>query len=121
MINDDFNINGLPFFSMFNVVFVIISAAFLGLVLFLVCSEIAKWARNNSAPKISAEAVVKSKRMHISRNRTAQYFVTFEFSTGDRKEFNVPHEEYGLLAEGDSGIIIFQGTRYIGFQRNIKT
>ncbi len=45
------------------------------------------------------------------------YYLTFEVESGDRMEFEVEGEEYGLLAEGDRGILNFQGTRYLGFER----
>ena len=32
-------------------------------------------------------------------------------------EFAIRGTEYGLLAEGDRGKLTFQGTRYLGFQR----
>ncbi|MEG2144477.1 MAG: DUF2500 domain-containing protein, partial [Oscillospiraceae bacterium] len=38
--------------------------------------------------------------------------------SGDRMEFSVSDQEYGLLAENDMGVLTFQGTRYLGFQRN---
>ncbi len=36
---------------------------------------------------------------------------------GSRKEFGVTGEEYGLLAEGDRGMLQSQGTWYKGFNR----
>ena len=41
----------------------------------------------------------------------------FEFESGDRLELMVDGSEYGLLAEGDCGMLSFQGTRYLGFVR----
>lgn len=32
-------------------------------------------------------------------------------------EFAMDGAEYGLLAEGDRGRLTFQGTRYLGFER----
>jgi hypothetical protein len=32
-------------------------------------------------------------------------------------EFGVRDTEYGMLAEGDTGKLTFQGTRYLGFER----
>ena len=48
----------------------------------------------------------------------SKYFVTFEFESGDRVEMPVDGSEYGLLVEGDTGKLTFQGTRYLGFQRD---
>ena len=39
------------------------------------------------------------------------------YGTADRMEFHVAGHEFGLLVEGDRGILSFQGTRYLGFER----
>ena len=44
----------------------------------------------------------------------------FEVESGDRMEFSVYGEEYGMLAEGDEGKLTFQGSRYLGFERTIE-
>ena len=46
------------------------------------------------------------------------YYVTFQVESGDRMELTVDGSEYGMLVEGDIGKLSFQGTRYLGFQRN---
>ena len=53
--------------------------------------------------------------MHSSSS--TYYYVTFEVESGDRLEYQVSGEEYGLLVEGDQGKLTFQGTRYKGFVR----
>ena len=45
------------------------------------------------------------------------YYMTFQVDSGDRMEFSISGQEYGLLAEGDWGKLTFQGTRYLGFER----
>ena len=40
---------------------------------------------------------------------------TFQVESGDRMEFSVSGREYGLLVEGDTGRLTFQGTRSLGF------
>jgi hypothetical protein len=74
---------------------------------------------------------VVSKRTNISRSSrfnhdnsnhfddysSTDYYVTFEVESGDRIEFNIKGEEYGLLVEGDNGKLAFQGTRYLGYER----
>ena len=47
------------------------------------------------------------------------YYVTFQVESGDRMELNLSGQEYGLLAEGDRGKLTFQGTRYLGFEREL--
>ena len=83
---------------------------------------------------MTADAKVVSKRMQVGergsrRMRTngmmedgysysySDYFVTFEFESGDRLELPVDGSDYGVLVEGDTGRLSFQGTRYLGFQR----
>ena len=43
------------------------------------------------------------------------YYATFQVESGDRMEFSASGREYGLLVEGDTGRLTFQGTRYLGF------
>ena len=55
---------------------------------------------------------------HHSTSTT--YFITFEVESGSRMKLKVKDKGYGLLAEGDSGKLTFQGTRYKGFDRALK-
>ncbi|MBB5172595.1 DUF2500 domain-containing protein [Texcoconibacillus texcoconensis] len=60
---------------------------------------------------------VRTRGVQLGPNHKTKYFVTFEFENGDRHEFKVKGNEYGMLTEGDVGHITFQGTRYKGFER----
>lgn len=53
---------------------------------------------------------------HMSTSTT--YYATFEVNSGDRLEFKVRDTEYGMLVENDTGMLTFQGTRYLGFERS---
>lgn len=53
--------------------------------------------------------------MHNSSSTT--YYVTFEVESGDRIEFRMQGNQYGILVEGDRGKLTFQGTRYLEFRR----
>lgn len=88
-----------------------------------------QWKRNNDSPVLSVPAIAVAKRadvryhhhhdvnaMHHTSSSTT-YYVTFQVESGDRMEFCVRAEEYGLLVEGDAGKLTFQGTRYLGFER----
>jgi hypothetical protein len=48
------------------------------------------------------------------------YYVTFQVASGDRMEFEVHDDEYGMIVENDKGKLTFQGTRYISFDRMNK-
>ena len=111
-------------------VFVILLAGAVGRGIFV-------WMRNNNSPRETVNATVVTKRMKVSghgghtmvgtntamnMNRMGSstytnYFVTFELENGKRLELGVKDPEYGMLAEGDKGILTYQGTRYLGFEQ----
>ena len=73
---------------------------------------------------MSAKVVDKNARTHHHHSNghhhhTHSYHITFEVESGDRMELRVPVDEYGLIVEGDEGVLTFQGTRFLGFQRKI--
>ena len=84
---------------------------------------VGEWNKNNQSPKLTVPATVVAKRSDVHRgietmHTFTSYYVTFQVESGDRMEFEVSDMEYGMLAEGDSGELTFQGTRYLNFQRN---
>ncbi len=110
------------------IIFLIVIAVFI--VVFV--KGIGQWNKNNHSPRLTVDATVVSKRtdishssghhnhttgMHTSGHTSTYYYVTFQVESGDRMEFHVSGEEYGLLVEGDYGDLSFQGTRYLGFVR----
>ncbi|CAG9610619.1 DUF2500 domain-containing protein [Pseudoneobacillus rhizosphaerae] len=128
-----------PFFMgdfMFQIVPIFIGIIFIiviGGILFSVFKGIGQWHKNEQSPKLSVPAIVKSKRTDVSKGSNihhhhyhhhtssthTRYFVSFEFESGDRSEFHVSGKEYGLLSEDDTGMLSFQGTRYLKFERVI--
>ena len=111
---------------MFLVVFIFIISTIVGSLV----SGAKRKHKNDQSPRVTADAKVVSKRMQVGQNRQSsgdndmmrsytysKYFVTFEFESGDRLELPVVGSDYGLLVEGDTGKLSFQGTRYLGFQR----
>lgn len=125
---------GDPFFTgdlMFQIVPIFIGIIFvivIGGIIFNVVNGIGQWRKNEQTPRLSVPSEIKSKRTYVSSHAYAHddhpthrtstsYYVTFEFSSGDRSEFKIPGKEYGQLVEGDVGILTFQGTRYLGFER----
>lgn len=85
--------------------------------------------KNDASPRLDVAATVRSRRTQVDSHHhhnqngfddmhyNTTYFVTFEFASGDRSEFSVSGQEYGMLCEGDHGTLHFQGTRYLGFTR----
>jgi hypothetical protein len=82
-----------------------------------------EWQNNSKQPIRNTEARVVAKRQDISgggidhHHHSTWHHVTFEFATGERREFAVNGGEYGILVEGDVGILSYQGTWYKGFER----
>lgn len=110
----------------FEALFGLMSLAVVGVIIFVLVKGVSQWNKNNSAPRLSVEAQVVSRRTDITRHSgdghgaghtTTWHYVTFQVESGDRMEFSVSGSEYGMLAEGDRGKLTFQGTRYLGFER----
>jgi hypothetical protein len=113
---DDFMFNAVPIFVF--VIFVIVIGAFI----FMGVKGIGQWSANNNSPRLTVPAQVKTKRTHTwggsgDSSAHTDYYVTFQVESGDRMELGISGKEYGMLAEGDLGILSFQGTRYLGFER----
>lgn len=109
-------------FGGFPVFFVIIFVIIAGVIIVTLIKGAAEWSKNNNSPRVTVAAHLKTKRTKTSGGSgdsaaTTSYYVTFEYESGDRQEFNVSGRQYGMLAEGDIGKLSFQGTRFLGFER----
>lgn len=116
--------------GLFETMFVLIFILVFGTFIFILVKGIGEWNRNNHSPKLDVNASVTAKRINVSHHHHAgdasvmhdssstAYYVTFQVESGDRMEFCVTGQEYGLLTEGDEGRLSFQGTRYLDFQRS---
>lgn len=104
--------------GLFMLFFYAVATLILGTVCFQIVKNMTEWFRNNQSPKETCRAKVVAKRTHVFGNEVARtnYYVTFEWE-GKRQEFRVRSDEYALLAEGDQGTLVFQGTRFLGFDR----
>lgn len=107
--------------------FTLVPLLIIGIIIFAVIKGIAEWSSNNQSPKLTVPAMIVTKRANTSRHHhgtdhmhsstSTTYYVTFQFESGDRSEFSVNGSEYGMLVENDTGFLTFQGTRYLGFER----
>ena len=82
------------------------------------------WLHNSASAPISYPARVVHKRTETSGwsghdwgRIDTYYFVTSEFRSGERREYEVSGEEFGTLVEGDAGHVTAKGTRYEYFER----
>lgn len=121
-----FDLFGLMFTIIFVIVFIVI--------LVTIIKGIGQWNKNNHSPRLTVDATVVTKRIDVKRHNHANagdttgahgfhtssatfYYVTFQVASGDRMELAVNGREYGILVEGDKGMLTFQGTRYLSFER----
>lgn len=97
-----------------GIIFVIV----FGVIISTIISSIKQGIKNNNSPLLTVPAEVVSKRTHVQGDHShTTYYVTFEVQSGDRMELIVGGREYGMLVENDLGLLSFQGTRYISFER----
>ncbi|MDO7904865.1 DUF2500 domain-containing protein [Paenibacillus sp. JX-17] len=119
---------GLDSFWMFDfmgtvlpVVFVVI----IGIALMSAGKGLLQWGRNQQQPVLTVHSIVTGRRIELKHSSTdeqsqtrTRYYVTFQVESGDRLEFDVNGSQYGQYAEGDNGRLTFQGTQFIGFDRD---
>ena len=127
-------IDSFMFGGGFEIMFTLIFITVFVLIIFTIIRGIGEWNKNNQSPRLTVEASIVAKRTHVSRHThhnagditgshgthmtsSTSYYVTFQVESGDRMELSVKSSEYGMLAEGDSGRLTFQGTRFLGFER----
>ena len=120
---------------LFSILFPILFLVVLGMILYTFIRNIRTWNQNNHSPRLTVPATVVAKRTDVSHSSSANagdmsgahrydtstftsYYVTFQVESGDRMELTVSGSDYGMLVEGDIGKLSFQGTRYLGFERN---
>ena len=120
---------GFGGFGMFEVMFSIVFFLIIGVFVVILVKGISQWNKNNHSPKLTVPATIVAKRTNVSHyhhgganahhhhHTSTTYYVTFQVESGDRMEFHVTGQQYGLLIEGDRGNLSFQGTRYLGFER----
>lgn len=117
-------------FGMFGIMFSLVFIIVIGMFIMAFVKGISEWKKNNNSPRLTIPVVVVAKRADVSRHHhntgannhhhyhtSTTYYVTFQVESGDRMELQVSGTEYGLLVEGDAGMLSFQGTRYLGFER----
>lgn len=114
-------------FSFMQVMVPLMFVLVFGFMIVTLVRGVGEWNKNNHSPKLTVPATVVSRRtavfhhhhgneMHHTHTSTS-YYAIFQVESGDRMELAVSGAEYGMLAEGDRGMLTFQGTRYLNFRR----
>ncbi len=116
--------------GLFEICFMLVFLVVIAMFVVNAVRGIGQWNKNNHAPELAVAARVVSRRTSVNSHHhsgdgtggngyhtSTSYYATFEVESGDRMEFHLSGSEYGMLAEGDMGKLRFQGTRYLGFER----
>ena len=105
---------GIEGFSIFGVLFRLFCVLGVGVMVARIIGQ---------SPQLTVYATVASKRTSIiylsetdHHHISKRYFVSFETANGDQMEFRVAGPEYRMMAEGDEGLLSFQGTQYLEFE-----
>lgn len=114
-------------FDLFYIMFMLVFLMVAGVFVMTAVKGFLQWNKNNHAPRLTVSATVIAKRTNVSRHHhggnmhhtthSTTYYVTFQVESGDRMELYMAGHEFGMLLEGDKGMLHFQGTRYLGFER----
>lgn len=119
------------FGSAFDIIFSVFPILFTIVFILAIISFIRNFIRNSSAPILTEKVRVVSKRTqvnhvhhHPTENTThvtssTTYYITFENEAGQRFELRVGPNDYGLIVEGDEGLVTYQGEWFKKFERTI--
>ena len=111
-------------FGMLGIVFAIISLCICVAFVVIFAKLLSYNKKNRCAPKLTVFATVMDKSLHYSRSinsmGSTECYVTFEVESGDRLVLDLTEYEFGLLVEGDCGMLTFQGNRFCDFERKNK-
>ena len=106
-------------FGLFQILFLLMFGLVFGTVVATLVRKGKQNHRNSNAPRLTCDATVVAKRTKVwGEHSHTVYYATFQFESGDRLELEIPHNRFGYLVEGDRGKLSFQGTRFLGFERN---
>lgn len=119
------------YFSVFSILFTLVFAAVAVSVIVNAVRSAKRSRADSKAPRLTVRATVvaKDKRVTSHGHNAADangvgsarihtyYSATFQVDSGDRLCFDMSSYDYNLLIEGDIGNLSFQGSRFLGFER----
>ena len=108
-----------------------IAALIVGVILFALLRGLYIWNKNNHSPRVTEEAEVYTKRQDFStfmnrdrnihfgsyRSIYVRYFVVFQTKNSGAVKLKVSSDDFDMLREGEKGLLSFQGTRFLGFEK----
>jgi hypothetical protein len=111
-------------FTLVPLFIVVVFVLVIGSILVGIVRSFMEWQTNNSLPILTVLVSVATKRQHVSgggndSSASTCYYATFETLTDSlRQEFAISSTQYSALAEGDTGQLTYQGTRFKSFVRD---
>ncbi|HEY5466193.1 MAG TPA: DUF2500 domain-containing protein [Clostridia bacterium] len=107
---------------MISIVVVVVLLLVVGTIFFMIARSLIRSAANHRQSSIPVPAKVAGRRTQVwlaSGNvaEITHHYATFEFANGQRLELSVPESEAGYMVEGDAGLLTYQGTRFVSFDR----
>ena len=127
---NDFGFSGFGTgFTIFQIMFTLVFVIVIGMFIVVAVKGISQWNKNNHSPRLTVPATIVAKRTNVSHHHhhggtgmhhtthSTTYYVTFQVESGDRMELHLSGSQYGLIVEGDRGLLTFQGTRFLNFER----
>ena len=113
-----FGIFPVPMFILLSITSLIVIAGIVYVVVTMIRNGAAA-RRESRLPEQSEHARVVTKRTSVwGDHASTWYYVTFELDSRERIELAVSDRDYGMLAEGDDGLLIHKGRIFVGFTRS---
>lgn len=113
-------LNEMPtFFKIFGGILLVIV---IGVFAYIIINGLRIWTVNNNSEVLERKSKIVDKRTEVSggagdSSASTNYYTTFEFEDGSRKELYVNSKNFSLMVVGDIGQLIYQGTRFKEFNR----
>ncbi|KJD44744.1 hypothetical protein QD47_15355 [Paenibacillus terrae] len=109
------------FDAIFFIVFGIIAIGFIA----IIAKAIGTGLSNQAAELEQRSCKVVDKRTRVRGgsgdfSASTNYYVTFEFDGGERKELEVKDRDFGMIVTGDRGELRYKGTRFLEFVRAME-
>ncbi|MET3209321.1 UNVERIFIED_CONTAM: hypothetical protein ABIC26_002265 [Paenibacillus sp. PvR008] len=109
------------FDAIFLIVFGIIAIGFI----IIISKVIDTGFSNQAAELVQRSCTVVDKRTRVcggsgDSSASTDYYVTFEFDGGERKELKVKDRDFGMIVTGDRGELRYKGTRFLEFMRVVE-
>jgi len=103
--------------TFFMTIIFMLGIVFVGMFFSIFFKAHAENEKNSGMPVEKKHAKIVTKRYVMDSPKLGS-LILFEFDDGSRKEISVNAQAASIIAENDTGIVTYQGTKFIGFERD---